>query len=147
MHFLFHAKHQNGSLTPCLHETRLREVNVISQKQNCHSPSATQAGCQSPHMQWCVCCCVHLASIASSLRYRIYSFYSCWRESHPLRTSLSPSFPSVQGKTDGKWVLLSFFPPSQWIEQIRVLLELSFKLSFFIITVYFRRNSRSLGMQ
>ena len=56
-------------------------------------------------------------------------------------------FYSKESKIDGRWVLLLFSPPSQWVEQIRVLSEFKFKLSFPSKCTYSRRIRLALGIR
>ena len=51
----------------------------------------------------------------------------------------------LQGKIDGRWVLLLFSPP-QWEEQVPVLSEFKFKLSFRSKRTYSRRIRLASGI-
>ena len=53
----------------------------------------------------------------------------------------------LQGKIDGRWVLLRFSPTSQWREQIRALSEFRFKLSLRSKRTYSRRIRFALGIR
>ena len=52
----------------------------------------------------------------------------------------------LQGKRDGRWVLPLFSPP-QWEEQVRVLSEFKFKLSFRSKRIYSRRIRLALSIR
>ena len=61
--------------------------------------------------------------------------------------NLSFTFFLLQGKIDRRWVLLRFSPPSQWAEQIRVLSQFRFKLSFRSKRTYSRPIRLALGIR
>ena len=83
-------------------------------------------------------------------RYKKCQFFFSWLLNSKLPLTciefVFHVFFLFQGKIDRRWILRRFSPPSQWAEQIRVLSQFTFKLSFRSKRTYSRRIRLALGI-